>query len=113
MGSATFCVVSAQTDKAYYMTEDQIQAAYDYQQWQNCYEDVKRHIEDWLNEFDVDKKSFKKRFGVDYDTLYNCADAITDDFLENYDADIAENDQFDSLIQEYINKLKEFGESGI
>lgn len=101
------CVVSAATDAVYYMTEDQIQAAYDYQQWQNCYEDAKAHIENWLKEFDLDKESFEKRFGVNYDVLYNCADAIADDFLDDYDPDIAENDQFDALIQRYINSLKD------
>lgn len=107
METKTFCVVSAATDKCYYMTEDQIQAAYDYQQWQNCYKDAQDHIKSWLEEFDIDKEAFKKRFGVDYDVLYNCADAIADDFLDNFDADITENDQFDCLIQGYINKLKD------
>ena len=107
METKTFCVVSAATDECYYMTEDQIQAAYDYQQRQNSYKDAQDHIKSWLEEFDVDKASFKKRFGVDYDVLYNCADAIADDFLDHFDADIANNDQFDCLIHEHINRLKD------
>ena len=87
METKTFCVVSAATDECYYMAQD--------------------HIKSWLEEFDIDKEAFKKRFGVDYDVLYNCADAIADDFLDNFDADIAENDQFDCLIQGYINRLKD------
>ena len=40
-------IVSAQTDAEYYMAEDQIQAAYDYQQRQKCYKDTQNHIKSW------------------------------------------------------------------
>ena len=40
-------IVSAQTDAEYNMEENQIQAAYDYQQWQNCYKNAQNHIKSW------------------------------------------------------------------
>ena len=40
-------IVSAQTDAKYHMAKDQIQAAYNYQQRQNCYKDAQNHIKSW------------------------------------------------------------------
>lgn len=102
-------VVSPFTGATYELNEDQIKAAYYHQQWQFRYEDAKNHIECLLNEVDDNKDDFKEEFGVNYDDLLDCADVIADRFLDEYDCDTPENDQFDSIIQDQIEQLKRYG----
>lgn len=102
-------VVSPFTGATYELNEDQIKAAYYHQQWQFRYEDAKDHIELLLNEVGDDKDAFKEEFGVDYDNLLDCADVIADRFLNNYDCDATENDQFDFIIQDQIEQMKRHG----
>ncbi len=99
--------VKSWSGKTWEMTPEQIEAAYRYQQRYYRVMDAQDHIETFLNECSEDKEKFKEKFGVDYDWIYDMANVIAEDFINHHDCDIAENDQFDGIIQNYIDRMKE------
>ncbi len=98
-------VVSNATGASYVMNEDQIEAAYRYKQLQYRIEDAKGHIYDMFNECDCDEAVFKEKYGVTYNEILDCAEDVAEQFLNDYDCNIPENDEFDFIIWDKMRQL--------
>lgn len=98
-------VVSNVTGASYVMNEDQIEAAYRYQQFKYRTEDAKGHIYDMFNECDCDEAEFKEKYGVTYNEILDCAEDVAEQFLDDYDCNIPENDEFDFIILDKMRQL--------
>ena len=97
-------VVSNVTGASYVMNEDQIEAAYRYKQLQYRIEDAKGHIYDMFNECDCDEAAFKEEYGVTYSEILDCAEDVAEQFLDDYDCNVPENDEFAFII---LNKMRQ------
>ena len=98
-------VVSNVTGASYVMNEDQIEAAYRHQQFKYRTEDAKGHIYDMFNECDCDEAEFKEKYGVTYNEILDCAEDVAEQFLDDYDCNIPENDEFDFIIWDKMRQL--------
>lgn len=103
-------VVSNVTGASYVMNEDQIEAAYRYKQLQYRIEDAKGHIYDMFNECDCDEAAFKEEYGVTYSEILDCAEDIAEQFLDDYDCNVPENDEFAFIIWDQMRQLREMKE---
>lgn len=104
-------VVSNLTGASYVMNEDQIEAAYRYQQFKYRTEDAKGHIYDMFNECDCDEEAFKEEYGVTYSEILDCAEDVAEQFLDDYDCNIPENDEFYFIILGKMRQLREAKEA--
>lgn len=104
-------VKSTTADITYEMTEDQIEAAYRYQEFKYRVEDAKGHIYDMFNSCDCDEKAFKEEYGVTYSEILDCAEDVAEQFLDDYDCNITENDEFDFIIWDNMRQLREAKEA--
>ena len=104
-------VVSNVTGASYVMNEDQIEAAYRYQQFKYRVEDAKGHIYDMFNSCDCDEEIFKEEYGVTYSEILDCAEDIAEQFLDDYDCNIPENDEFDFIIWNNMRQLRKAKEA--
>lgn len=97
-------VKSTTTDVMYEMTEDQIEAAYRYQEHQYLIEDAKNQLElnaDWIED----------RYGCSYDEIIGVAEKLAKRFEESYDCSIPENETWNAVIEEYFELVnKQDGE---
>lgn len=88
-------VKSTTADIAYEMTEDQIEAAYRYQEHQYLIEDAKNQLElnaDWIED----------RYGYSYDEIIGVAEKLGKRFEESCDCSIPENETWNAVIEEYF-----------
>lgn len=97
-------VKSPSTGATYIMTEDQIEAAYRYQEHQYLIEDAKNQLElnaDWI----------KDRYGYSYDEIIGVAEKLARRFEESFDCSISENETWNAVIEEYFELVnKQDGE---
>lgn len=98
-------VVSNVTGASYVMNEDQIEAAYQYQKLKHRVEDARGHIYDMFNECDCDEEAFKEAHGVTYKEILDCAEDIAEQFLNDYDCNIPEKDEFTFIIWNQMKQL--------
>lgn len=103
-------VVSNVTGASYVMNKDQIEAAYRYQQLQYRIEDAKGHIYDMFNMCDCDEAAFKEEYGVTYNEILDCAEDVAEQFLDDYDCNVPENDEFAFIIWDQMRQLREMKE---
>lgn len=104
-------VKSTTADVTYEMTEDQIEAAYRYQEFKYRVEDAKGHIYDMFNSCDCNDEAFKEEYGVTYSEILDCAEDVAEQFLDDYDCNIPENDEFDFIIWDNMRQLREAKEA--
>lgn len=93
-------VVSNATGASYVMTEDQIEAAYRYQEHQYLIEDAKNQLElnaDWIED----------RYGYSYDKIIGVAEELGKRFEESCDCNIPENETWNAVIEEYFGPVIE------
>lgn len=97
-------VKSTTADITYEMTEDQIEAAYRYQEHQYLIEDAKNQLElnaDWIED----------RYGYSYDEIIGVAEKLAGRFEESFDCSISENEIWNAVIEEYFELVnKQDGE---
>lgn len=97
-------VKSTTADITYEMTEDQIEAAYRYQEHQYLIEDAKNQLElnaDWIED----------RYGYSYDEIIGVAEELGKRFEESCDCNIPENETWNAVIEEYFGSVnKQDGE---
>lgn len=97
-------VVSNVTGASYVMNEDQIEAAYRYQEHQYLIEDAKNQLElnaDWIED----------RYGYSYDEIIGVAEELGKRFEESCDCNIPENETWNAVIEEYFGPVnKQDGE---
>lgn len=97
-------VKSTTTDITYEMTEDQIEAAYRYQEHQYLIEDAKNQLElnaDWIED----------RYGYSYNEIIGVAEELGKRFEESCDCNIPENETWNAVIEEYFELVnKQDGE---
>lgn len=97
-------VKSTTADITYEMTEDQIEAAYRYQEHQYLIEDAKNQLElnaDWIED----------RYGYSYDEIIGVAEELGKRFEESCDCNIPENETWNAVIEEYFGPVnKQDGE---
>lgn len=97
-------VKSTTADITYEMTEDQIEAAYRYQEHQYLIEDAKNQLElnvDWIED----------RYGYSYDEIIGIAEELAKRFEESFDCSIPENETWNAVIEEYFELVnKQDGE---
>ena len=93
-------VKSTTADITYGMTEDQIEAAYRYQEHQYLIEDAKNQLElnaDWIED----------RYGYSYDEIIGVAEKLARRFEESFDCSISENETWNAVIEEYFGPVIE------
>lgn len=93
-------VKSTTADITYEMTEDQIEAAYRYQEHQYLIEDAKNQLElnaDWIED----------RYGYSYDEIIGVAEKLARRFEESFDCSISENETWNAVIEEYFGPVIE------
>lgn len=91
-------VVSNVTGASYVMNEDQIEAAYRYQEHQYLIEDAKNQLElnaDWIED----------RYGYSYDEIIGVAEELGKRFEESCDCNIPENETWNAVIEEYFGPV--------
>lgn len=97
-------IKSTTADITYEMTEDQIEAAYRYQEHQYLIEDAKNQLElnaDWIED----------RYGYSYDKIIGVAEELGKRFEESCDCNIPENETWNAVIEEYFELVnKQDGE---
>ena len=100
-------VKSTTTDITYEMTEDQIEAAYRYQEAHYREMDAKRFIDERLEWLDGDKDAFKKEYGVSYDDVIEDVDYLASRFMDEFDCNVPENEIWDEVLGEYFGPVIE------
>lgn len=100
-------VKSTTADITYEMTEDQIEAAYRYQEAHYREMDAKRFIDERLEWLDGDKDAFKKEYGVSYDDVIEDVDYLASRFMDEFDCNVPENEIWDEVLGEYFGPVVE------
>lgn len=100
-------VKSTTADITYEMTEDQIEAAYRYQEAHYREMDAKRFIDERLEWLDGDKDAFKKEYGVSYDDVIEDVDYLASRFMDEFDCNVPENEIWDEVLGEYFGPVIE------
>ena len=100
-------VKSTTEDITYEMTEDQIEAAYRYQEAHYCAMDAKRFIDERLEWLDGDKNAFEKEYGVSYDDAIEDIDYLASRFMDEFDCNVPENEIWDEVLGEYFGPVVE------
>lgn len=100
-------VVSAATGASYVMNEDQIEAAYRYQEAHYREMDAKRFIDGRLEWLNGDKDAFKKEYGVSYDDVIEDVDYLASRFMDEFDCNVPENEIWDEVLGEYFGPVIE------
>ena len=100
-------VVSSVTGASYVMNEDQIEAAYRYQETHYREMDAKRFIDERLEWLDGDKNAFEKEYGVSYDDAIEDIDYLASRFMDEFDCNIPENEIWDEVLGEYFGPVVE------
>lgn len=100
-------VKSTTADITYEMTEDQIEAAYRYQEAHYREMDAKRFIDERLEWLDGDKNAFEKEYGVSYDDAIEDIDYLASRFMDEFDCNVPENEIWDEVLGEYFGPVVE------
>lgn len=100
-------VKSTTADITYEMTEDQIEAAYRYQEEHYREMDAKRFIDERLEWLDGDKDAFEKEYGVSYDDVIEDVDYLASRFMDEFDCNVPENEIWDEVLGEYFGPVIE------
>ena len=100
-------VVSAATGASYVMNEDQIEAAYRYQESHYREMDAKHYIDERLEWVEVDKEEIKKEYGVSYDDVIEDVDYLASRFMNKFDCNVPENEIWDEVLGEYFGPVIE------
>lgn len=100
-------VKSTTADITYEMTEDQIEAAYRYQEAHYREMDAKRFIDERLEWLDGDKNAFEKEYGVSYDDAIEDVDYLASRFIDEFDCNVPENEIWDEVLGEYFGPVVE------
>lgn len=100
-------VKSTTADITYEMTEDQIEAAYRYQEEHYREMDAKRFIDERLAWLDDDKDAFEKEYGVSYDDVIEDINYLAGRFMDEFDCNVPENEIWDEVLGEYFGPVIE------
>jgi hypothetical protein len=100
-------VKSTTADITYEMTEDQIEAAYRYQEEHYREMDAKRFIDERLAWLDDDKDAFEKEHGVSYDDVIEDVNYLAGRFMDEFDCNVPENEIWDEVLGEYFGPVIE------
>lgn len=100
-------VKSTTADITYEMTEDQIEAAYRYQEEHYREMDAKRFIDERLAWLDDDKDAFEKEYGVSYDDVIEDVNYLAGRFMDEFDCNVPENEIWDEVLDEYFGPVIE------
>nr|DAV61913.1 MAG TPA: hypothetical protein [Caudoviricetes sp.] len=100
-------VKSTTADITYEMTEDQIEAAYRYQEEHYREMDAKRFIDERLAWLDDDKDAFEKEYGVSYDDVIEDVNYLAGRFMDEFDCNVPENEIWDEVLGEYFGPVIE------
>lgn len=100
-------VKSTTADITYEMTEDQIEAAYRYQEEHYREMDAKRFIDERLAWLDDDKDAFEKEYGVSYDDVIEDVNYLAGRFMYEFDCNVPENEIWDEVLGEYFGPVIE------
>lgn len=100
-------VKSTTEDIIYEMTEDQIEAAYRYQETHYREMDAKRFIDERLEWLEGDKEAFEKEYGVSYDDAIEDVDYLASRFMDEFDCNVPENEVWDEVLGEYFGPVIE------
>ena len=100
-------VKSTTADITYEMTEDQIEAAYRYQEEHYREMDAKRFIDERLEWLDGDKDAFEKEYGVSYDDVIEDVDYLAGRCMDEFDCNVPENEIWDEVLGEYFGPVIE------
>ena len=100
-------VKSTTADITYEMTEDQIEAAYRYQEAHYREMDAKRFIDERLEWLDGDKNAFEKEYGVSYNDAIEDIDYLASRFMDEFDCNVPENEIWDEVLGEYFGPVVE------
>lgn len=100
-------VKSTTVNITYEMTEDQIEAAYRYQEAHYREMDAKRFIDERLEWLDGDKNAFEKEYGVSYDDAIEDIDYLASRFMDEFDCNVPENETWDEVLGEYFGPVIE------
>lgn len=100
-------VKSMTTDITYEMTEDQIEAAYRYQEEHYREMDAKRFIDERLEWVDGDKDVFEKEYGVSYNDVIEDIDYLASRFMGKFDCNVPENEIWNEVLDEYFGPVIE------
>lgn len=100
-------VKSTTADITYEMTEDQIEAAYRYQEEHYREMDAKHFIDERLEWLDGDKDAFEKEYGVSYDDVIEDVNYLAGRFMDEFDCNVPENEIWDEVLGEYFGPVIE------
>ena len=100
-------VVSAATGATYVMNEDQIEAAYRYQERHYREMDARCFIDERLERVNGDKEEFEKEYGVSYDDVIEDVDYLASRFMEEFDCNVPENEIWNTVLDEYFGPVIE------
>lgn len=100
-------VVSAATGATYVMNEDQIEAAYRYQETHYREMDARHFINERLEWLNGNKDEFEKEYGVSYDDAIEDIDYLASRFMDEFDCNVPENEIWDEVLGEYFGPVIE------
>lgn len=100
-------VVSSATGASYVMTEDQIEAAYRYQEEHYREMDARHFIDERLEWADSDKDVFEKEYGVSYNDAIEDIDYLASRFMDEFDCNVPENEIWNEVLGEYFGPVIE------
>ncbi len=100
-------VKSTITDVMYEMTEDQIEAAYRYQETHYREMDARHFINERLEWLNGNKDEFEKEYGVSYDDAIEDIDYLASRFMDEFDCNVPENEIWDEVLGEYFGPVIE------
>ncbi len=100
-------VVSSATGASYVMTEDQIEAAYRYQEEHYREMDARHFIDERLEWVDSDKDVFEKEYGVSYNDAIEDIDYLASRFMDEFDCNVPENEIWNEVLGEYFGPVIE------
>ena len=100
-------VVSSATGASYMMTEDQIEAAYRYQEEHYREMDARHFIDERLEWVDGDKDVFEKEYGVSYNDAIEDIDYLASRFMDEFDCNVPENEIWNEVLYEYSEPVIE------
>lgn len=100
-------VKSTTTDVMYEMTEDQIEAAYRYQETHYREMDARHFINERLEWLNGNKDEFEKEYGVSYDDAIEDIDYLASRFMDEFDCNVPENEIWDEVLGEYFGPVIE------
>lgn len=90
------------TKEVFEMTQDQIEAAYRYQEKEYRKMDAIHMIEERLEWLNGDKEAFKEEYGESFDDTMNDVDYLVECFFDKFDCNYPENEAWAAVFDSYF-----------